>query len=134
MDTQKQSIKLDIQNWRLRIDQRSRNRMKIQIKLSKDEAQAFKNFSDMVKPEEVSDDDFMKTVFVAGCETLNRQLQELVQKYAVENQEELAASGITVVEGEDGQVQLMDSEKAETTEATEEAWNTVCNSLERKTT
>ena len=121
MDTQKQSIKLDIQNWRRRIDQRSRNRMKIQIKLSKDEAQAFKNFSDMVKPEEVSDDDFMKTVFVAGCETLNRQLQELVQKYAVENQEELAASGITVVEGEDGQVQLMDSEKAETTEATEEA-------------
>jgi uncharacterized protein (DUF342 family) len=121
MDTQKQSIKLDIQNWRLRIDQRSRNRMKIQIKLSKDEAQAFKNFSDMVKPEEVSDDDFMKTVFVAGCETLNRQLQELVQKYAVENQEELAASGITVVEGEDGQVQLMESEKVETTEAVEEA-------------
>ena len=121
MDAEKQNIKLDIQNWRIRIDERSRNRMKIQIKLSKDEAQAFKNFSDMVKPEEVSDDDFMKTVFVAGCETLNRQLQELVQKYAVENQEELAASGITVVEGEDGQVQLMESEKVETTEAVEEA-------------
>ena len=121
MDTQNQSIKLDIQNWRLRIDERSRNRMKIQIKLSKDEAQAFKNFSQMVKPEEVSDDDFMKTVFVAGCEALNRQLQQLVQKYAVENREELAASGITVVEGDDGQVQLMDSDKVEPTEVTEEA-------------
>jgi uncharacterized protein (DUF342 family) len=121
MDTQNQSIKLDIQNWRLRIDERSRNRMKIQIKLSKDEAEAFKNFSQMVKPEEVSDDDFMKTVFVAGCEALNRQLQQLVQKYAVENQEELAASGITVVEGDDGQVQLMDSDKVEPTEVTEEA-------------
>lgn len=75
----------------------------------------------MVKPEEVSDDDFMKTVFVAGCEALNRQLQQLVQKYAVENQEELAASGITVVEGDDGQVQLMDSDKVEPTEVTEEA-------------
>ena len=95
--------------------------MKIQIKLSKDEAEAFKNFSQMVKPEEVSDDDFMKTVFVAGCEALNRQLQQLVQKYAVENQEELAASGITVVEGDDGQVQLMDSDKVEPTEVTEEA-------------
>jgi len=95
--------------------------MKIQIKLSKDEAEAFKNFSSMVKPEEISDDDFMKTVFVAGCETLNRQLQELVQKYAVENQEELASSGITVVEGEDGQVQLMDSDKVEPQEVVEEA-------------
>ena len=95
--------------------------MKIQIKLSKDEAEAFKNFSQMVKPEEVSDDDFMKTVFVAGCEALNRQLQQLVQKYAVENREELAASGITVVEGDDGQVQLMDSDKVEPTEVTEEA-------------
>ncbi len=121
MDTKAQSIKLDIQNWRLRIDERSRNRMKIQIKLSKDEAEAFKNFSQMVKPEEISDDDFMKTVFVAGCETLNRQLQELVQKYAIENQEELASSGITVVEGEDGQVKLMDSDKVETSEAVEEA-------------
>ena len=121
MDTQIQSIKLDIKNWRLRVDDRSRNRMKIQIKLSKDEAEAFKNFSGMVKPEEISDDDFMKTVFVAGREALNQQLQNLVQKYAMENQEELAASGITVVEGDDGQVQLMDSEKVETEEAVEEA-------------
>lgn len=121
MDTKTESIKLDIQNWRLRIDKRSRNRMKIQIKLSNDEAQAFKNFSNMVKPEDVSDDDFMKTVFVAGCEALNRQLQELVQRYAVENQEELAASGITVVEGEDGEVQLMDTEKVEAEKTVEEA-------------
>ena len=125
MDTQIQSIKLDIKNWRLRVDDRSRNRMKIQIKLSKDEAEAFKNFSTMVKPEEVSDDDFMKTVFVAGCEALNQQLQQLVQKYAMENQEELASSGITVVEGEDGQVQLMDSGDVETKEAVEEAWSIV---------
>lgn len=121
MDTQTQSIKLDIQNWRLRIDERSRNRMKIQIKLSKDEAQAFKNFSSMVKPDEISDDDFMKTIFVTGCETMNQQLSRLVQEYAKENQEELASSGITVVEGEDGQVQLMDSENVEPSETTEEA-------------
>ena len=118
MDTEKKSIKLDIQNWRFSIDERSRNRMKIQIKLSKDEAEAFKNFSSLVKPQEISDDDFMKTVFVTGCEALNQQLSNLVQQYAKENQEELAASGITVVEGDDGSVQLMD---AEAPEATEEA-------------
>ena len=51
----------------------------------------------------------------------NKQLQQLVQKYAMENQEELASSGITVVEGEDGQVQLIDSDKVETEKAVEEA-------------
>lgn len=121
MDTQTESIKLDIQNWRFRIDERSRNRMKIQIKLSKDEAEAFKNFSNVVKPEEISDDDFMKTIFVTGCEALNQQLAQMVQQYAKENQEELESSGITVVEGEDGQVQLMDSEQVETLDAVEEA-------------
>ena len=92
--------------------------MKINIKLSKDEAEAFKNFSNVVKPSEISDDDFMKTIFVTGCEALNQQLSTLVQQYAKENQEELAASGIAVVEGDDGTVQLMD---AEAPEATEEA-------------
>jgi len=134
MDTQTESIKLDIQNWRFRIDERSRNRMKIQIKLSKDEAEAFKNFSNVVKPEEISDDDFMKTIFVTGCEALNQQLAQMVQQYAKENQAELESSGITVVEGEDGQVRLMESEKVETTEAVEEAWSIVYSSSGRKTT
>ena len=118
MDTQPENIKLDINSWRFRVDHRSRARMKINIKLSKDEAEAFKNFTNVVKPEEVSDDDFMKTIFVTGCEALNRQLSEMVQQYAQANKEELAASGITVVEGEDGSVVLQD---AEAPEATEEA-------------
>lgn len=121
MDTQKESIKLDIQTWRFRIDQRSRNRMKLNIKLSKDEAEAFKNFTNVVKPEEVSDEDFMKTIFVTGCEALNQQLNAMVQQYAKANQEELASSGITVVEGEDGNVTLRDAEAPESLESTEEA-------------
>jgi len=121
MDTEKQSIKLDIQNWRFRIDERSRNRMKIQIKLSKDEAEAYKNFSQGIKPEELSDQDFMKTIFFKGCETLHAELQGLMQKFAKENQEELEASGIMVVEGEDGDVKLMSAEKSEPQENVEEA-------------
>ncbi len=116
MDTETQSIKLDIQNWKFRIDERSRNRMKINIKLSKDEAEAYKNFATSIKPEELSDNDFMKTIFFKGCETLHTELQGLMQKFAKENKEELASSGITVVEGEDGQVKLMNSETAEATE------------------
>jgi len=106
MDANTTNIKLDVSQCRIRIDERNRDRMKLQIKLSKDEATAFKNFASVCKPEEISDDDFIKTVFITGIEALNRQLAEMVQKYAAENKEELAASGITVIEDEDGGVRL----------------------------
>mgnify|MGYP003118647191 CR=1 FL=1 len=106
MDPEQTSIKLDVSQWRIRIDKRSKNRMKLQIKLSKDEALAFKNFSDVCKPEDIADDDFIKTVFVTGIEAMNKQLAAMVQKYASENREELAASGITVFDDEDGQIRL----------------------------
>ena len=109
MDAETKSIKLDVSKWRIRVDQRSRNRMKLQIKLSKDEATAYKNFAEVCKPEEISDDDFLKTVFITGIEALNRQLAEMVSRYAAENKEDLAASGITVIEDEDG-IKLQESE------------------------
>ena len=54
---------------------------------------------EVCKPEDITDADFLKTVFITGIDALNKQLAEMVQKYAQENQEELAASGITVIEG-----------------------------------
>jgi len=88
--------------------------MRLQINLSKDEALAFKNFAAVCKPEEVSDEDFMKTVFLTGIESLNQQLADLVQKYAKENKAELEASGITVLEADDGQIKLASTEDLET--------------------
>ena len=109
MDDEKTNIKLDVSKWRIRIDERSKDRMKLQVKLSKDEAIAFKNFASVCKPDEISDDDFIKTVFITGIEALNKQLAEMVSQYAAENKEELAASGITVIEEEDGGVRLEES-------------------------
>ncbi len=113
MDPEQTNIKLDVSKWRIRIDERSKNRMKLQIKLSKDEAQAFKNFTDVCKPGEITDDEFIKPVFITGIEALNQQLSEMVQKYAAENKEELAASGITVLEDEDGEIKLAETESLE---------------------
>jgi hypothetical protein len=110
---QTENIKLDVDKWRVRIDERSRDRMKLQVKLSKDEATAFKNFADVCKPEQVSLDDFIKSVFLTGIEALNKQLAELVRKYAVENKEELATSGITVIEDESGGVRLTETSAVE---------------------
>ena len=37
----------------------------------------------------------------------------MVQKYAAENKDELAASGITVIEDEDGEIKLAETESLE---------------------
>jgi hypothetical protein len=106
MDADQTKIKIDVNNWNIKVRERRNNRMRLQINLNKDEAVAFKNFAEVCKPEEITDDDFLKTVFITGIEAMNKQLAELVQKYAQENKEELAASGITVLEDEDGEVKL----------------------------
>mgnify|MGYP003642190465 FL=1 len=108
-----EGIKFNLETWKIRIRDRSNNRMKLHINLDKDEATAFKNFSDICKPEEVANSDFMKTIFLTGIEAMNQQLADLVRKYAEENKEELAASGITVLEGEDGRVQLAETSTME---------------------
>ena len=59
--------------------------MKLYVKLSKEEGLAFKNFSEMVKPPEISDDDFLKGIFKIGIETMEARLMEAVQKHADDN-------------------------------------------------
>jgi len=109
MDPTKTQIKFNVNDWNIKVRERRNNRMRLQINLSKDEALAYRNFADMCKPEEFTDSDFMKTVFLTGIEAMNQQLADLVQKYAKENKEELAMSGITVLEGDDGQIKLADT-------------------------
>ena len=117
MDAEQTSIKLDVSQWRIRLDERSRKRMKLTLKLSKDEALAYKNFAEVCQPGDVSDEDFLKTVFVTGIEALNNQLAEMVRQYASENKEELAASGINVIEDDEGGVRLEDAEAQAAEEA-----------------
>ena len=106
MDADQTKIILDVDKWKIKVRERRNNRMRLQINLTKDEAIAYKNFAEVCKPEDIADADFLKTVFITGIEALNKQLAEMVQKYAKENQAELAASGITVLEDEDGEVKL----------------------------
>jgi hypothetical protein len=114
--TETDGIKFDLNSWKIKVRQRRNNRMRLQINLTKDEGLAYKNFADVCKPEDVTDADFMKTIFLTGIESMNQQLADMVRKYAEDNRDELAASGITVLEGEDGRVKL-----AETATVEEEA-------------
>ena len=110
MNSNQTAIRIDVDAWKIKIRERRNNRMRLQINLSKDEAIAFKNFAAVCKPQEVSDEDFMNTVFLTGIEGMNQQLADLVKKYAKENKEELALSGITVLEADDGEIKLASTE------------------------
>jgi len=89
------TVKLNFEDWNIDISDRSRNRMKLRIKLNKQEAEAFKAFYETVKPEELSQDQFLKQVFLYGCDAVNSQLVDAVKQYAEEHREELEEKGIT---------------------------------------
>ena len=74
----KVSLKLD--DAKFKLVERSRGRMKIQIKFSKEEAEGFKNFCKL-KPPELDDESFYKQIFFAGCNAMTEQIQALVQAH-----------------------------------------------------
>ena len=74
----KVSLKLD--DAKFKLVERSRGRMKIQIKFSKEEAEGFKNFCKL-KPPELDDETFYKQIFFAGCNAMTEQIQALVQAH-----------------------------------------------------
>lgn len=72
--------------------------MKVVIKLNKDEAEGFKNWSDAVRPTEISVEDFSKQVFFNGIEYLNLKLQDVAKKIIedTELRQQLEASGFNI--------------------------------------
>jgi len=70
--------------------------MKITVKLSKEEAQAYKNMKNSLVPDGVSDDNFARSVFFIGLEQFHRNTMEMMQKYVKENEEKLRADGVDV--------------------------------------
>ena len=70
--------------------------MKLRIKLNKEESEAFKAFADVVRPEEVTEDQFLKSIFLHGIEAMNNQLIEMTKQFVEENRESLEASGYSV--------------------------------------
>tara|TARA_R100000005_G_C4918341_1_gene152768 strand:- start:226 stop:531 length:306 start_codon:yes stop_codon:yes gene_type:complete len=82
------SENVSFSNTKIKLVERSRGRMKIQIKFSKEEAEGFKNFC-MIKPPEVEDEVFYKQIFFAGCNAMTEQITALVEahKEAKENEE-----------------------------------------------
>ena len=105
-------VRFDFSKWKIRNQtRRGGSNMRLIINLDKDQSLAFKNFTKVVKPEDVSVDDFFKTIFLTGVETMNQKLTAILKQYAEENKADLEASGITVIEGDDGDIQFRETPK-----------------------
>lgn len=92
------SIKLNVANWKISFVERNRGRMKIIVKLSKDEAEGFKNWTTHVKPEGLPEEEFTKQIFFNGIEYLNMKLQDVAKKILEDKdlRQQLEASGFNV--------------------------------------
>jgi len=75
MDT----VSFSLDDAKIKLTERSRGRMKIQIKFSKEEAEGFKNFC-KIKPEQLDDETFYKQIFFAGCNAMTEQIQQMIEE------------------------------------------------------
>jgi predicted ferric reductase len=82
-------VSFSLDDAKIKLTERSRGRMKIQIKFSKEEAEGFKNFC-KIKPEQLDDETFYKQIFFAGCNTMTEQIQKMIQEHQEKQQQETA--------------------------------------------
>jgi hypothetical protein len=91
----KTKITFNPDGWKIKTEYRSKNRMKFQLKLNQEEAEAFRNFANSVKPDEITMNDFVRSIFFNGVRTLEQQLTTNLVQHMEENREEYEASGFT---------------------------------------
>ena len=82
------AVNFNFKEWSIKPIERKRGRMKLVIKLSKNETLAYKNFSEVVKPDAFSDEDFLRAVFLNGMKAMQEELVKEVKKYHDEHPEE----------------------------------------------
>lgn len=69
--------------------------MKFQLKLNQEESEAFKNFANSVKPEDLGMQDFVRSIFFNGVRALEEQLTANLVQHMEENRADYEASGFT---------------------------------------
>jgi len=105
------------EDWDIKLEERTKRRMKFRLKLNQEEADAFRNFTNQVKPDNISVDDFVKQIFFTGIRTLEEQLTNNMVQHIEANREEFEASGFSfdeegkltgVAEGEEGTTEVVE--------------------------
>jgi len=78
----------DVSEWSVKVLNRTKDRMKITFKLSKDEAEAFQSFQNQTRPDEISEDKFIKSIFFLGLTTLEQNLQQSIAQELAKHAED----------------------------------------------
>jgi len=87
-DTESTKEVMSPKDWDVKIQHRNRNRMKITFKLSQDEAAAFNSFKDATCPDNIGEENFVKSIFFLGLTTLEQNVtQKMAESMEVEDGE-----------------------------------------------
>ena len=84
--------------WRIKLEQRNRNRMKFHIKLSKEEADGFVEFTKQLKPEQMNDLEWYRAIFYKGLEKIQEDIMEGMKKYMDEHQDDIDTSAVEMMQ------------------------------------
>ena len=98
------------EGWNIKTEYRSKNRMKFQLKLNQEEAEAFRNFANTVKPTDLGMNDFVRSIFFNGIRSLEEQLTSNLVQHMEENRDDYEASGFNF--DEEGKLIGVDEETA----------------------
>ena len=109
--TQDLKFEFHPEEWKIKTIERSRRRMKFQVKLNQEEAEAFTNFANSVKPDNVQMNDFVRSIFFAGIRSIEESITSNLVKHMEENRSDYEASGFTF--DEEGNLTGVDEEAAE---------------------
>ena len=92
---EKVKFKFHPHTWGIKVDERSNNRMKFQLKLNQEESEAFRNFANTVKPDHINMNEFVRSIFFNGVRALEQELTTNMVQHMESNREEFEASGFT---------------------------------------
>ena len=84
---------LDLTEWNTKVDFRTKNRMKITFKLNQDQAKAYEQFRTVTKPDQISDYQFVTSIFFMGLAALEQQIIAQAQQ-TMEQDEEVDVDAI----------------------------------------
>jgi len=83
-------IKISLAESKVRIRKNERrNTLKIHINLSKEESESVQNFIKILKPDGISDEEMIKSIFMAGVVNLQEKVDADIKKWKEENPEEV---------------------------------------------
>ena len=109
--SQELKFEFNPQDWKVKYEERSKNRMKFTLKLNQEEAEAFTSFANNVKPDDLDLNDFVRSIFFAGIRDLESRVTANLVQHMEEHRDEYEASGFTF--DEEGKLTGVDEEIAE---------------------